>query len=435
MSDSQRRRWLTRLATGLALLALIGYAWAVLRPLAPLHTNGFAGYYTVGHIAVYTPAQLALAYDEAWYGPQVAALTAPGVQEVFKNQPPPGSLLLAPLVWLPYPTARLIWLFLSLVFLVASLMLLARAVRWPARVGLWMAPLCLLSDPVHDNLRQGQVYLWLLLWLCLALWALAQHPPRRAADALGGAMLGFLLIFKTGLIWLWPLLWLARRPRVLLWGAAAAAAVALLTLPYLGLAPWRAYLDQAPLLFTMPDRYSTGYQTITSLFGHLLVYAPPFSPAPVAHLPALAAGLTLVAQLATFILTAYGQRRLKTDHSGQVLGLALLLSLAIANAPLGEGYHYTLVLPALLIAAWWAWTARLRWRAWAWLALAALLLSVPWPYQAPQFSAGWWALLAYPRVYGAYALWGWLLAQRPKTRDPRSETGDRAWVEGAPRAS
>jgi len=415
MRDQQRRRWLAHLATGLALLALIGYAWAVLRPLAQLHTNGFAGYYTVGHIAVFTPAQLARAYDETWYSQQVTALTGPGVREVFKNQPPPGSLLLAPLVWLPYPVARLIWLLLSLIFLVASLMLLARAVRWPARVGLWIAPLCLLSDPVHDNLRQGQVYLWLLLWLCLALWALAQQPPRRTTDAVGGVMLGFLLIFKTALIWLWPLLWLARRQRALLWGAAAAVAIALLTLPYLGLAPWRAYLNQAPLLFTMPDRYSAGYQTITNLFGHLLVYAPPFSPAPVAHLPALATGLTLTVQLATFILTAYGLRRLKADHAGRVLGLALLLPLAIANAPLGEGYHYTLVLPALLVAAWWAYAARLRGRAWGWLALAALLLSVPWPYQAPQFSAGWWALLAYPRVYGAYALWGWLLGQRLET--------------------
>lgn len=424
MRDQQRRRWLAHLATGLALLALIGYAWAVLRPLAQLHTNGFAGYYTVGHIAVFTPAQLARAYDETWYSQQVTALTGPGVREVFKNQPPPGSLLLAPLVWLPYPVARLIWLLLSLIFLVASLMLLARAVRWPARVGLWIAPLCLLSDPVHDNLRQGQVYLWLLLWLCLALWALAQQPPRRTTDAVGGVMLGFLLIFKTALIWLWPLLWLARRQRALLWGAAAAVAIALLTLPYLGLAPWRAYLNQAPLLFTMPDRYSAGYQTITSLFGHLLVYAPPFSPAPVAHLPALATGLTLAVQLATFILTAYGLRRLKADHAGRVLGLALLLPLAIANAPLGEGYHYTLVLPALLVAAWWAYAARLRWRAWGWLALAALLLSVPWPYQAPQLSAGWWALLAYPRVYGAYALWGWLLGQRPEIGDRRSETGD-----------
>ena len=252
---------------------------------------------------------------------------------------------------------------------------------------------------------RGQVYLWLLLWLCLAVWALVR--PRRS-DALAGAMLGLLLIFKTALIWLWPLLWLTRRPRVLLWGAATAIAVALLTLPYFGLDPWRVYLRQMPLLFTMPDRYTTGYPTITSLFGHLLVYAPPFSPAPVANLPGLAMGLTLTVQLATFILTARAARRLGADHAGRVLSLALLLTLAIANAPLGEGYHYTLILPSLLLAAWWAWSARLPWPQWALLAFAALLLSLPWPYQSPPLSAGWRALLAYPRVYGAYALWGWL---------------------------
>ena len=403
MLDPRTRRWHGHLVTGLALLILLVYTVVALRPLA--HTNGFAGYYTIGHIAVYTPEQLARAYDETWYGQQVAALTAPGVHEVFKNQPPPGSLLLAPLVWLPYLTARLIWLLLSLGFLVASLMLLARAVQWPLRVGLWIAPLCLWYRPIHDNLRLGQVYLWLLLWLCLAVWALVR--PRRS-DALAGAMLGLLLIFKTALIWLWPLLWLTRRPRVLLWGAATAIAVALLTLPYFGLDPWRVYLRQMPLLFTMPDRYTTGYQTITSLFGHLLVYAPPFSPAPVANLPGLAMGLTLTVQLATFILTARAARRLGADHAGRVLSLALLLTLAIANAPLGEGYHYTLILPSLLLAAWWAWSARLPWPQWALLAFAALLLSLPWPYQSPQLSAGWRALLAYPRVYGAYALWGWL---------------------------
>ena len=417
MLDQRNDRWLTHLATGLALLALLFVALTVVRTLARLHTDGFAGYYTIGHIAVYTPEQLALAYDEAWYGPQVVRLTAPGVREVFKNQPPPGSLLLAPLVWLPYPTARLVWLLLNLGFLVVSLMLLARAVRWPARAGLWIAPFCLLYRPVYENLRQGQMYLWLLVWLCLALWALAQHPPRRATDALGGVMLGLLLIFKTALIWLWPLLWLARRQRVLPWGVITAAAVAALTLPYLGLAPWRAYLNQMPLLFTMPDRYATGYQTITSLFGHLFVAAPPFSPAPVAHLPALATALTLTVQMTTLVITARGQRMLGTDHAGRVLSLALLLALATANAPLGEGYHYTLILPALLMAAWWAWTARLPWSQWALLALAALLLSLPWPYQSPQLSAGWWALLAYPRVYGAYALWGWLLGRRTEVRD------------------
>jgi hypothetical protein len=42
------------------------------------------------------------------------------------------------------------------------------------------------------------------------------------------------------------------------------------------------------------------------------------------------------------------------------------------------------------------------------LALAALLLGAPLPYKAPQIQAGWWAIIAYPRVYGAYLLWAWI---------------------------
>jgi hypothetical protein len=48
------------------------------------------------------------------------------------------------------------------------------------------------------------------------------------------------------------------------------------------------------------------------------------------------------------------------------------------------------------------------WLAWGALALAALLLGAPLPYKAPQIQAGWRALAAYPRGYGAYLLWGWI---------------------------
>jgi len=80
----------------------------------------------------------------------------------------------------------------------------------------------------------------------------------------------------------------------------------------------------------------------------------------------------------------------------------------VTNAPFAEGYHYVLTLAPLLVAGWWAWRARLGWRAWAMLMLAALLLGAPLPYKAARIQAGWWALAAYPRVYGAYLLWGWI---------------------------
>ena len=43
-----------------------------------------------------------------------------------------------------------------------------------------------------------------------------------------------------------------------------------------------------------------------------------------------------------------------------------------------------------------------------WLALALALLAAPLPYEDPVLTVGWTALLAYPRLYGAWLLWGWL---------------------------
>jgi hypothetical protein len=45
-----------------------------------------------------------------------------------------------------------------------------------------------------------------------------------------------------------------------------------------------------------------------------------------------------------------------------------------------------------------------------------LLLAAPLPYTDPALGAGWAALLAYPRVYGAWLLWGWLVRALWKER-------------------
>jgi hypothetical protein len=44
------------------------------------------------------------------------------------------------------------------------------------------------------------------------------------------------------------------------------------------------------------------------------------------------------------------------------------------------------------------------------LAAVILLLAVPWPYKDPWLNIGWHALLGYPRLYGGWLLWGWLMA-------------------------
>jgi hypothetical protein len=156
----------------------------------------------------------------------------------------------------------------------------------------------------------------------------------------------------------------------------------------------------------MPERTVTAYQTVASLFGHLFIYHPRWNPAPVAHLPLLAGALTWLTLAGSLVLSALWTKRGRAGPTA--LTLALFCALLAPNAPVGEGYHYLLALPSLLVAVWHAWSAGLGWRAWAVLLVAALLIGAPLPYTSPHLEAGWPALLAYPRVYGAYLLWGWL---------------------------
>jgi hypothetical protein len=87
----------------------------------------------------------------------------------------------------------------------------------------------------------------------------------------------------------------------------------------------------------------------------------------------------------------------------------MLSSPIVSMAPVAEGYHYVLVLPSLVVAFWWAARQGVGPRSWLVLSAITLLLIVPLQYFAiPSFRDGWRAVFAYPRVFGALALWTWL---------------------------
>ena len=62
------------------------------------------------------------------------------------------------------------------------------------------------------------------------------------------------------------------------------------------------------------------------------------------------------------------------------------------------------------------------------VAIAFALLAVPLPYKDPVLAAGWTALLAYPRLYGAWLLWAWLV--REMWADRRAEAVSHVGVIG-----
>lgn len=400
MFDGKRGFSLANIGLTLLALALLAlYLGWVIVPTIRQRFGIFSVYYTASRTLLNEPQSMPNVYDDEWFAAQIARVGVPNVRDIFNLNPPTMSLIALPLAWLPPLVARWAWLVVSAFCLTAGLRFLAETFGYARRWGLWAAPFAVLYAPVAEELGLGQVYILLFALLCVFIWGEA-----RGQGIVAGGALGLMLILKTAGAWLALLLLITGRWRTALWAAGVAAAVALVSLPWIGIETWGLYFSLLPRLASDPARYVTAYQTTTSLFGHLFVYDARYSAAPLVHWPLFARGVALTV---TGLGLAFSLRwaRFKPHP---VLTLALWGALIVTTAPLAEGYHYTLVLPSLVIAWWWTMRVRPRWWAWFWLALATILIGAPFPYEWPRFSTGAWALLAYPRVYGAFLLWGWL---------------------------
>lgn len=391
-----------RLVVGLILVAaclpIVRFLWQA----AQRETHGFAAYYTASRIVLERPEALSRAYDDDWFADQISKMGFKDIYDVFEFQPPAAALILVPLAGFEPGTSRGLWTAMNVLLLCGGLFLLVRGLRVPAVHLLWILPLSFAFAPLTDNFRYGQGYVLLFFLESVLIWGLLSDRCNIA-----GAGLGLMGILKTAGLWIWPFLVLARQWRPLKSALGAMLLIGLLSASWLGLAPWGAYFDRLPELAYVPKRYVTAYQTVASLTGHLLVFDGRWNRAPVADLPALAPILDLGVVAASFVITLRAISLAEGFERHRAPTLGLITALIVAPAPLAEGYHYTLVLPAVVIASWWAYRAKASLAAWAVLAMAVCLLAAPFPYRSESLAAGWWALLAYPRVYGAYLLWGW----------------------------
>lgn len=381
------------------LIMLIAYALLVAVPAARVRIGTFSVYYTAAHILTHQPWSMPRVYDDAWFAEQINRVGIPNVRDIFNLNPPTMSLLALPLVSLSPTVARLAWIPLALACVGGGLLLLMRRLPASEPWVVWVLPLVLLSAPVVENFALGQMYVILFLLLCLFIWGEGCNR-----SWIAGGALGLLLILKTAGVWLCPLLLFTRRWRALGWATLTVALVVFFTLPWIGLETWQIYFRELPRLAVDPVRYVTAYQTTTSLFGHLLIYDASLNPTPVADWPLVARVLMLIVPLSTLLFSARWARF--EQPATRTLTLALFTSLMVTHAPVAEGYHYALVLPALGVAGWWLTRIRVTPLLWGVLLVATLLICAPLPYKWPRLETGAWALLAYPRVYGAYMLWG-----------------------------
>lgn len=384
-------RWLSHLLWLAVAALLVRYAM-VLPQDAVRRTSGF--------VAIYLDARLLLegypvvqTYDDDWFRAQVDALL-PGVIDVNQNTPA-FSLAALPVARLDYTNARIVWTIVSAACLAAAVGWLAWRLHFR---GPWLPGFiayALAFQPAQENFDLGQVYTMLLLGM-VVVW----EGYRRRRDALAGVPLGVMSLLKLAGLPLWPLFAAQGMGRALTWAAAAAAALVLLPMAWIPLSSWLYYAQWMPVVHQRAYLAVPAFQTQTSLARHLFTYDAEWNPTPLVVAPTLAAWLPWLGTaviLGAPLLLAW---RAPRDD-------LLFAALVVANmsvSTLAIDYHYTLLLlPVALLLAW----ARQQssWAVWGILATAMFLVAADLPYRSPRL-AGAWALLAYPKLYGAWLLWG-----------------------------
>jgi hypothetical protein len=145
----------------------------------------------------------------------------------------------------------------------------------------------------------------------------------------------------------------------------------------------------------------TAYQTAYSLSHHLFDYDATWNAQPLVREPLAGAALALVSVLVALFITGIILIRDASDDRA----FAALTIAAIIISPYSLAYHYTLMLLPIAIITKQQEHDTAPWR-WLVLLVGSLLIAAPFPYLSPRLGDGAWALLAYPKLYGALCLLG-----------------------------
>ena len=389
----------------LVVLAAVAFLAGPVRWAAGNVREGFPGYYTAARL-VAEGRWNARVYDDTWFARETLAATGGRIGEIYRPNPPVASLIVLPLARLDVSTARRAWLAVEVALVIVAWLFLVAAIpslRAPP-LALGLLALALAWAPLGADVVMGQVYVPLLALHAATLLAL--RAGGGAGAVRGGIALGAAVAAKLAAIpWLLVLLVRGERRAVVV-AVATAAGLAALTLGFAGPDGWTTFASTAwhDLTADRPSLAITAYQSTAGLLRHLLAPDATWNPGAVANLPLIARGLALAVGAWVVLVTVLVARRGRPDLAAALAVTGGLLALNVA-----QEYAYTLLLlPAAIALGRCVETAGGRRGRTAWLAVGIALLAAPLPYRDPAFADGWLALLAYPRLYGAWLLWAWL---------------------------
>ena len=316
-------------------------------------------------------------YDDELVADVTTRMTDGRVRDFLSPSPPSLAVILLPLAFVPAKWLGVTWLFVNAACLFATFWLIGSYMPWPRHrpwVAGTLAATVTLSAPLWENLARGQVYLIMMLATTVTTVA---WTKRRAW--IGGAALGVLIMMK---LTAWPVIVaavLTGSTGIALWAVGLSGMVVIASLPWIGLDTWLHYVfSVVPAWLATSKASVSAYQT-------------------------LAVGLTIATIVFGLVMLGWQAR-----HDQPVRVAASSLIMTVLFAPLAEQYHYLLLVPAVAVTIDVATTRVLGMS--LLLAGALILVLAPLPYKIPALAPGAWALLAYPRLYGALVILTLLLS-------------------------
>ena len=378
---------------GLILLTIsvVVFFMTTLLPSAKKITHGFAAYFTASRLVIEHRGG-SIFYDDNAFQAEVTQVTHGQASDIYWANPPTTAVMFMPLASLSIDSARRIWTCLSLISLVLGVVISGLVIfKTPFQTKSFFlaASVLFLSVPVAANFQYGQAYTLIFLFYTIALFAM-----NSGLEWLAGSFVALALALKASGLPLLVLLILRGRWRIVMWVLLVFISVTLLSIPLVGLSTWRVYVFVAlPNFLADPVIAATAYQTIPSFIRHLFTYDHIWNPNPLVHWPTFASVISL---LMTIGLVGIASWRSSKTSPTQMFCLGLILSVILV--PAAEQHHYVLLLPAIFFAVHSPTTPKPL------LYVSAALLALSLDYTAKDFTNGGWALLAYPRLYGAILL-------------------------------
>lgn len=374
----------------LAISALIFFRTTFL-PSAKKITHGFAAYYTASQLVIEHRAG-SMFYNDKAFQAEVERVTHGQASDIYWANPPTTAVMFMPLAPLSIESARRLWTGVSLASLLLAVVISGRVtLKTPFQTkSFFLATTVLfLSVPLASNFQYGQVYTLIFLFYAIALIAL-----HSGLEWLAGIFLALALALKASGLPLLVLLTLRGRWHLVTRVLVAFITLALLSMPLVGFSTWRVYLfDALPKFLADPVIAVTAYQTVPGFIRHLFAYDRIWNPIPLADWPIFA---SLASLLISFAFAGVASSRAKQTSLEWTFCMGLLLSVILV--PAAEQHHYILLFPAFLLAADSLSVPK------ALLYGSAALVALSLDYTAKDLTQGGWALLAYPRLYGAILL-------------------------------